>query len=308
VIWLVLRARATSLKLLIQFKELTPPEENLRRYRLDVVRFLMAVIAGFALLVVGSYLPDSITRALGFLAVSLFVLSFYGVLTAYLLGFAPFLVVRCLELAARRRFAPATEFVTKDPSVYEREEGGVNRYQNHLASLTYVKPGILRAGFLRLTLLAIGLLSRFWFNRGQLGGIQTILAARWVLIEGAGGGRRLLFLTNYGGAWESYLNEFIDMGAVIGLNAIWSNTFVKVDNTERGYAFPETKFYFWKGAEAEKPFKAYVRHSQIETIVWYSAYPTLRIVNLNSSTDLRQALFKPIAPCELDSVFHNAGL
>ena len=169
---------------------------------------------------------------------SLLVLVFYilvGVLTAYILGFVSLLVVRCLELADRRRFAPATELVTRTDndarvSVYEREEGGVNRYQNHLASLTYVKPGILRAGLLRLTLLAIGLLSRFWFNQGQLAGIPTILAARWALIEGAGGGRRLLFLTNYGGAWDSYLNEFIDMGAVIGLNAIWSNTFIKVDD------------------------------------------------------------------------------
>ncbi len=117
-----------------------------------------------------------------------------------------------------------------------------------------------------------------------------------------------MFLTNYGGAWDSYLNEFIDMGAVIGLNAIWSNTFIKVDNTERAYAFPETDFYFWKGAEAEKLFKAYVRRSQIETIVWYSAYPTLTVININSNTDLRQALFKPLAAYELDLVFHKAGL
>ena len=47
----------------------------------------------------------------------------------------------------------------------------MNRYQNHLASMTYVKPGCLRIGLLRLTLLAIGLLARFWFNRGDLGGI-----------------------------------------------------------------------------------------------------------------------------------------
>jgi hypothetical protein len=310
VIWLMLRTRAISLKLHIQFKELPLRDENWRRYRLDFVRFLMAVVVGFALVLVGSYLPDSITRALGFFALSALVLSFYGVVAAYLLGLALFLVVRCLELADRRRFAPATQLVTEghNGSVYQREEGGVNRYQNHLASVTYVKPGILRDGFLRLTLLAIRLLSRFWFNRGRLGGIPTILAARWVLIKDTGGGKRLLFFTNYGGAWESYLNEFIDMGAVIGLNAVWSNTFVKVGNTGRGYAFPETEFYLWRGAEAEKPFKAYVRNSQIETIIWYSAYPKLSILNLNSNTDLRQALFKPMAPCELDSVFHKAGL
>jgi hypothetical protein len=168
-----------------------------------------------------------------------------------------------------------------------------------------VKPGFLRASLLRATLFFIGLLSRFWFNRGDLGGIPTILAARWVLIDG---GRRLLFLTNYGGGWESYLDEFIDMGAVTGLNAIWTNTFVKTANCMRHYAFPPTKFYLWRGAEAEQPFKAYVRQSQIETIVWYSAYPTLSVINLNTNTDLRQALFKQLAPYELDSVFLKAGL
>ena len=112
---------------------------------------------------------------------------------------------------------------------YAREEGGNNRFQNHLTSLTRVKPGFVHAVALRATLFAINLLSRFWFNVGTLGDIPTILSARWVLIDG---GRRLLFLDNYGGAWDSYLNEFIDMTAVKGLNAIWTNTFVEVEGKE----------------------------------------------------------------------------
>ncbi|WP_436441436.1 hypothetical protein, partial [Enterococcus faecium] len=79
----------------------------------------------------------------------------------------------------------------------------------------------------------------FWFNRGELGGIPTILSARWVMIDG---GKRLLFLDNYGGAWESYLNEFIDLAAVKGLNAIWSNTFVTAEG--KSYGFPAAKFLF----------------------------------------------------------------
>ena len=156
---------------------------------------------------------------------------------------------------------------------------------------------------MRVTLFAVRLLARFWFNQGDLGGISTILAARWALIDG---GRRLLFLTNYGGGWDSYLDEFIDMGAVQGLNAIWTNTFIKSGDSR--YAFPATEFYLWRGAQAEQPFKAYVRHSQVETLVWYSAYPTLSIKNVNANTDLRQALFKSLPACELDAVFARAGL
>jgi hypothetical protein len=95
---------------------------------------------------------------------------------------------------------------------------------------------------------------------------------------------------------------------VTGLNAIWTNTFLKTDTSGRRYAFPATKYYLWRGAENEQPFKSYVRQSQIETIVWYSAYPTLTIININTNTDLRQALFTPLAPFELDSVFLKAGL
>jgi len=93
------------------------------------------------------------------------------------------------------------------------------------------------------------------------------------------------------------------MTAVKGLNAIWTNTFVEVEGENGGcYGFPETRFYFWQGAQAEQPFKAYVRQSQIETIAWYSAYPTLSVVNVNTSTAVRQSLSQQLAPCEIDAV------
>jgi hypothetical protein len=117
------------------------------------------------------------------------------------------------------------------------------------------------------------------------------------------GGRRLLFLDHYSGAWNNYLDEFIDMTAVFGLNAIWTNTFIKARGLH--YAFPETEYYLWKGAQVERPFKAYVRHSQIETLVWYSAYPTLSTVNVNTNSEVRRSLFKPPVSCEIDSVLQN---
>ncbi len=48
-----------------------------------------------------------------------------------------------------------------------------------------------------------------------------------------------------------------------------------------------------------------MRRSQVETIVWYSAYPTLSITNINANTDMRQALFKPCASSELDAFFQK---
>ena len=79
------------------------------------------------------------------------------------------------------------------------------------------------------------------------------------------------------------------------------------DDQRKKYAFPETDFVIGRGAQDEKSFKAYVRQSQIETLVWYSGYPEFTTVNINANSDLRQALFKPRAPHELDQVFLRVG-
>jgi hypothetical protein len=227
-----------------------------------------------------------------------------GVLVLYAFGVLFLFVAHGRELADKRLFDDPMSLVARsaeNAKKYALEEGGNNRFQNHLASLTLVKPGFIHGIALRGTLLLINLLSRFWFNVGTLGDIPTILSARWILIDG---GRRLLFLDNYGGAWNSYLNEFIDMAAVKGLNAIWTNTYVEGPAGAR-CSFPETRFYFWIGAQAEQPFKAYVRESQVETIMWYSAYHKLSVVNINTSTAIRQSLSERLAPSGIDAVVQN---
>jgi hypothetical protein len=282
----------------------------LRRLLLDLVRFGSAICAVFGILIIARLLPltlDARLVEIDTLVVHAYlVVVAYGIvgsLALYVIAFVLFLAVRRMEVRDKRTLGDPGKLLVRagiNAAKYEREEGGNNERQNHLASLTRVKPGLLRIWLLRATLFVINLLSRFWFNRGELGGIPTILSARWVLIDG---GRRLLFLDNYGGAWDSYLNEFIDMTAVKGLNAIWSNTFVKADG--QCYGFPATRFFFWRGAQAERPFKAYVRESQIETIAWYGAYLTLSVVNINDNSQLRQSLGKPLSSSQIDTVFEN---
>jgi hypothetical protein len=311
VIFLLLRYATTSLKLAIQFKELAPRAKDFRLLLIDLLHLAMVVVAVFAIFVFSQILPQffnsAIAQTVSFLmrvALALAVFTFAGVFIFFILFGMVFLLIRVKELRDRSRFDNAEELTTIDNSdnsrVYAREEGGTNTYQNFLASLTYLKPGLFAIWSLRLTLFVIGLLARFWYNVGDLGEIPTILSARWVIIDN---GRRLLFLDHYGGAWDSYLNEFIDMTAVIGLNSIWTSTFVKAHDKQ--YGFPETEYRFWKGAQQERPFKAYVRQSQIETLVWYSAYPTLGTVNINTFTKIRQSLFKPLDACEVDSLLQH---
>ena len=218
-----------------------------------------------------------------------------------------------LEFVERRiqtgDYRPADELLLRadqNEGAYRREDWGNNRRQNQLVSLTHLKPGWWNYVWLRLTLYVIDVLGRYYFNRGSLGDIPTILSARWVLIDN---GRQLLFLDHYSGAWDSYLSEFVDMGAVKGVNAIWTNTFIKVRSNGKdattAYEFPRTNYIFWKGAQNEPAFKAYVRHSQIETLVWYGAYPDLDIVAVNRATALRSGLFEDNTMDRCDAILQD---
>jgi hypothetical protein len=152
--------------------------------------------------------------------------------------------------------------------------------QNHFASVADVKPGLFRWLLLKSVLKLIHLVAAISANQGSLSGITSIHFARWVVIDG---GRRLLFLSNYDGSWENYLDDFIDL-ASIGLTAIWSNT----------VGFPRSYFLVYGGAQDELLFKTLVRQSQKPSLVWFSAYPDLSIQNIETNATIREGLFGPM--------------
>ena len=148
--------------------------------------------------------------------------------------------------------------------------------QNHLAALSVMKPGILRRVTLRLAFWFMAQLSARYFRPGFLGTLGTIHFARWVTVPGT---RDLLFLSNYGGSWESYLEDFITK-AHTGLTGIWSNT----------VGFPRTSNLFQDGATDGERFKRWARRQQIPTGFWYSAYPGLTTANIRTNAVVRQGL------------------
>jgi hypothetical protein len=152
------------------------------------------------------------------------------------------------------------------------------RVQNHMASLCYVTPGRFRLFSIRLVLFLTKLVGRVSIY-GKLSGLNSLHFAHWVVIDE---GRRLLFLTNYDGSWENYLDDFIDKAA-IGLTAIWSNTI----------NFPRTSFLVFGGARDERKFKAIARHTQVPTNLWYSAYPNLTVPGIDNNSAIRDGLAAP---------------
>jgi len=154
--------------------------------------------------------------------------------------------------------------------------------QNALTHCAIVKPGWLRYGLLRYVFWAIGwrvrLVDRF---DGALGGIASIHFARWVQLdqERGRGRRRLLFLSDYDGSWESYLGEFVDR-ASNGLTAVWSNT----EN------FPKTAWVAGEGAKDEQRFKDWTRNRQLATPIWFTAYPDRTLSNVENDVRIAQLL------------------
>src|SRR2546422_151977 len=139
---------------------------------------------------------------------------------------------------ARSDFGPVEQQHVRE--LVEREDR-THIVQNHMASITLVKPGPFRQFTLRGMLWLVNLVARV-STKGKLYGIPGIHFAHWSLIDN---GRRLLFVSNFDGSWENYLDDFIDKASV-GLTAIWSNTI----------GFPSTRFLVLDGARDGARFKA----------------------------------------------------
>jgi hypothetical protein len=199
-------------------------------------------------------------------------------LTALLLAPLTILLLGCLLVVLRRherRDVPMNPGELRPEHVDRLAAQEDHRVQNHLASMTVVKPNGFRRLLLRVVLWAANLVART-STKGTLSGIPSIHYAHWALVDR---GRRLLFLSNFDGSWESYLDDFIDK-ASSGLTAIWTNT----------EGFPRTRFLIREGARDGVAFKAFARQQQAPAAVWYSAYADLTVQQIDSHSLIREGL------------------
>jgi deferrochelatase/peroxidase EfeB len=148
--------------------------------------------------------------------------------------------------------------------------------QNHMISITRRKPGLIRLLTSKLVFLVIATFSGSYYRPGFLGDIGTIHFARWVTPPGS---RDLVFLSNFDGSWEAYLEDFITL-AHQGLTGVWSNT----------VGFPRTVNLFQQGASDGERFKRYARRSMVPTRLWYSAYPDLTVAVIRRNAAIRRGL------------------
>jgi hypothetical protein len=147
---------------------------------------------------------------------------------------------------------------------------------NQFSAMGSLKPGMFRRLTITAVLVVIDYTARHIFNRGKLGRVTTIHFARWVFLDG---GRRVIFVSNYDGSLESYMDDFINKVG-FGLNVVFSN----------GLGYPRTNWLILDGAKDEQHFKDYLRRHQMPTQVWYKAYPELTAHDLRRNSLIRQGL------------------
>lgn len=177
------------------------------------------------------------------------------------------------------RHPPPVERADHLQRLKELEDVGV---QNHMASLVLLKGGWLRRVSIRAVLGSFNLFYRTFFTDitpGRILGLGTIHFAQWTIVplvvddDGGRPTRRegLMFLSNYDGSWESYLDDFV-MFLLHGVIAIWSNAV--------GFPSPLDS----------ATFKAWARTCMSPWQYWYRSYPDLTVLNIEGNDFIRQGL------------------
>ena len=158
------------------------------------------------------------------------------------------------------------------------QENAPGYAQNHITAVTAIKPGAFRKFTLALSLWAIGKEIQYWFRPGFVLNMGTIHYAKWFRLPGT---EMMVFLSNYDGSWQSYLEDFITK-AHAGQSAVWSH----------GKGFPKTRLLILGGAADGDRFKRWVRRQQVETQFWYARFPQLTTEQIRTNALIHDGLMR----------------
>jgi|GEM_PF-5431082 len=147
---------------------------------------------------------------------------------------------------------------------------------NHMVSVVHLHTDLGRSLGKKLAFALLKILVAIKYNKGWLGPINTIHFAHWAKVND---GRRLIFVSNYGGSWKSYLDDFT-LKAQKGLTLAWAH----------GIGFPKSWIMIFEGAGQGPEFIDWARRSMVPTLVWYKAYPGVSAPNIHRNHKIRDAL------------------
>ncbi len=152
--------------------------------------------------------------------------------------------------------------------------------QNHMCTFTLIQDSVLRRVAARVILFTLNLFYRTFFTDitpGKLQGLPTIHFAHWTIVpvldaSGKPTGREvLMFLSNYDGSWEAYLDDFINF-LLQGVEAIWANCVE------------------FRSPLNAATFKAFARNGMSPWQCWYVAEPKTSVLNIHNDDQIRKGL------------------
>ena len=200
-----------------------------------------------------------------------------------LLSLAPFVYVAVLLLLIRGyEIAEQLSEPPDDPTNHADDFDYINvGFQNHFCTFVTVKPGWFRWFVFRQVLLLGNFLNSQVFILSKLNHMDTVHFARWTMIDGD---RQMVFLGNFDGSWNGYLNDFADQAW--GVNLVWGNTL----------GFPPTRFLIRDGCKDLEAFEQQVLTHFVPAPVFYSAYDNVSVNNLGRYLEFHDYLARAIAP------------
>lgn len=149
---------------------------------------------------------------------------------------------------------------------------------NHFIATPTLKPGRFRRFTLALAFFGIAVVIKYAFRPGFVATMGTIHYAKWFRPPGS---QRLVFLADYDGSWESYLEDFITK-AHAGQTAGWSNC----------EGFPPTRLLVLDGAKDGDRFKRWVRLQQVPSSCWFSRFPGLTLEQIRTNALIHQGIVR----------------
>lgn len=193
---------------------------------------------------------------------------------------AALLWVRFLEAVEPDVVAPAP-----DEETLQRLEWSEDlRLKNAVTLWFPVKPTWARRVLLWVILWGSERGCRHVWTDGRLSGIETIHYARIMQLDG---GLTLLFMSDYDGGLNRYLDDFLSVG---------SQAVIPISSNADGC--PKTRWLF-RQADPDTfgpRWRGLIRRYQLEMAVWYNAYPLLTVREILANARLRERLFAPSLP------------
>ncbi|MCR9200072.1 MAG: hypothetical protein NXI04_15665 [Planctomycetaceae bacterium] len=147
--------------------------------------------------------------------------------------------------------------------------------QNAVTLVLPVRDNPLCRLSLRLYLRLTQVLLTYWFSDGRLNQVNSIHFARFFLIDR---GRRLVFLSDYDGAIDHYLAEFVSVGRLAIIPILLHTA-----------GCPPTRWFFRPGDSFAQQLPGYIAGNSVLTHA-VSAYPSLSVRNVLARGRLNTAI------------------